>query len=145
MSEQQYTIEEKLAEVLRELDHRINVYPFRVKMKVMRQEEADRRLAILMAIARDYRKFSTRLKAKEMIRTIELLLMLAGGWHGRHRDHAARQARLSPRRTRRVCIRLPLHVFTSCWSKALLVSSALEYEASVFRSRCSWESASARA
>ena len=56
MSEQQYTIEEKLAEVLRELDHRLNVYPFRVKMKVMRQEEADRRLAILMAIARDYRK-----------------------------------------------------------------------------------------
>ena len=54
MSEQQYTIEEKLAEVVRELDFRREVYPFRVKMKVMRQEEADRRIAILAAIAKDY-------------------------------------------------------------------------------------------
>ena len=53
MSEQQYTIEEKLAEVVRELDFRREVYPFRVKMKVMRQEEADRRIAILAAIAKD--------------------------------------------------------------------------------------------
>jgi hypothetical protein len=54
MSEQQYTIEKKLAEVVRELDFRREVYPFRVKMKVMRQEEADRRIAILAAIAKDY-------------------------------------------------------------------------------------------
>ena len=54
MSKQQYTIEEKLAEVVRELDFRREVYPFRVKMKVMRQEEADRRVAILAAIAKDY-------------------------------------------------------------------------------------------
>ena len=54
MSDQQYTIEEKLAEVVRELDFRREVYPFRVKMKVMRQEEADRRVAILAAIAKDY-------------------------------------------------------------------------------------------
>ena len=33
---------------------RREVYPFRVKMKVMRQEEADRRIAILAAIAKDY-------------------------------------------------------------------------------------------
>jgi hypothetical protein len=33
---------------------RREVYPLRVKMKVMRQEEADRRIAILAAIAKDY-------------------------------------------------------------------------------------------
>ena len=56
MSEQQqYTVEEKIAELVRELEHRREVYPFRVTMKVMRQEEADRRLAILEAIAADYR------------------------------------------------------------------------------------------
>ena len=73
MSEQQYTIEEKLAEVVRELDFRREVYPFRVKMKVMRQEEADRRIAILAGrLPKITTKYSTQPKAMEMMRTIEL-------------------------------------------------------------------------
>lgn len=48
------TFAAKLAEVRRELALRRRVYPDRVATRRMRQEEADRLIAVMEAIERDY-------------------------------------------------------------------------------------------
>jgi hypothetical protein len=47
---------DKLASVEREIKYREYVYPRRVANKTMSQEKADREIAIMKAIADDYRK-----------------------------------------------------------------------------------------
>ncbi len=54
MSANDFTNAAKLKEVERELALRRNVYPAMVRGGRMKQEEMDRRIAILEAVAKDY-------------------------------------------------------------------------------------------
>ncbi len=49
-----FSNEEKLKEVARELAMRERVFPMMVKTGKLKQEDADRRMAILKEIAKDY-------------------------------------------------------------------------------------------
>lgn len=49
-----FSREEKLKEIAREIAFRRNVYPKQVARKVMSGNEADRRIAIMLEIAKDY-------------------------------------------------------------------------------------------
>jgi len=49
-----FTREQKLREIAREISLRRNVYPARVTAKKLTQEQADRQIAIMLEIAKDY-------------------------------------------------------------------------------------------
>ena len=51
-----YTFREKLAEVKREIALRKNVYPKFVESGRLSQEEADRHISVMSAIADDYQR-----------------------------------------------------------------------------------------
>ena len=54
MSDTEFTREEKLKEVAREIALRRNVYPKWVRDGRMSRDDADRRIAVLVAVAKDY-------------------------------------------------------------------------------------------
>ena len=54
MAEQHYTTEQKLAEVVREIAMRRAVYRPLITSGRMTQDEADRRIGIMLSIAKDY-------------------------------------------------------------------------------------------
>lgn len=58
----QYSAEDKLREVERELGYRKRLYPRWVKEGKMKQEQADANIAIMEAIAEDYAREMAQLK-----------------------------------------------------------------------------------
>jgi hypothetical protein len=60
MAKTEFSASEKLKEVRREISYRMSVYARRVMNGAMTQEQADRQLAIMAAIADDYSELAQK-------------------------------------------------------------------------------------
>lgn len=69
-----YTVEQKLACIEREINMRKHVYPNRILTKRMSKQKAEYELALMSAIADDYRKLVSQPKQDEQL---ELLPQVA--------------------------------------------------------------------
>ena len=60
MTERMFTADDKLKAIEREIGYRRHVYPRRVMDKKMTQELADKQIAVMEAIAEDYRTAASK-------------------------------------------------------------------------------------